>query len=386
MKLIKARIRGLGALSESEWFELGPQLNLFQFAGKNGPERGENFLRLLQTINPTYAVRSRRPFADYPHNIDVNGHSRQINPAKRTIVLSVFNAIPDLVHELSSIADWFYETDRIEVGRRFDYSRWINFVELASSTRWSEISSTIEDLLRQARQISPTRTTPPDDMSDLRPADRIIGPVQDYLTQWLRQLPPELQQSARQQIAITHTAIMRAAHFKTARAIVRSRLPLFVVLGTEPELLSVAALLQLISRQVPTGKDNSLDDGSLFVDTLNKQLKTLPFLTKKLQLEHFTAEVAALSPFAQMQAKAALAIAYSQIVCRTEPILLFAGPERHLGVELHDELADFIMTVSGTCQCLYCYGEVDIFPNKADHKRYNAAEDSLLPKPVDEPQ
>ena len=76
-----------------------------------------------------------------------NGHTRRINPAKRTIALAVFNATPDLVQELSSIGDWFYETDRIEVGRRFDYSRWINFVELASSTRWSEISSDIEDLL-----------------------------------------------------------------------------------------------------------------------------------------------------------------------------------------------------------------------------------------------
>ncbi len=384
MKLIKARIRGLGALSESSWFELSPKLNLFQFAGKKGPERGQDFLRILQTINPPYAVRSRQPFADYPHIISVNGHSRRIQPAKRTIAMTVFNSTPELVRELSAIADWFYETDRIEVGRRFDYSQWINFVELASSTRWSEISSAVEDLLGQARKISPTMTASPDDISSLQPTDRIVGAMQDHLVQWLQQLPPELQQSARQQIEITHTAIMRAAHFTTARALVRSRLPLFVILGTEPEQRSVASLLQLISRQ--TNDENSPDGGGIVVDTLNNHLKSLPFLKKKLQLEYFTDKVAALSPFEQMQAKAALAIAYSQLVDRKEPILLFAGPERQLSRDLHAELADFIKTVAETCQCLYCYGEVDIFPNKANLRHYIASEDSLLPMTVDEAQ
>lgn len=386
MKLVKARVRGLGALSESEWFELSPSLNLFQFAGQDGEARGGNFLRLLQSINPTYAVQARRPFASYPHIIKVNGQSRRIHPAKRTIAMGVFSATPELVHELSFIADWFYETDRIEVGRRFDYSQWINFVELASSTRWSEISSTLEDLLRQARKISSTMTAPPDEMSRLQPADRILGTVQDHLTQWLQQLPSELQQSARQQIAISHTAIMRATHFEAARVLVRRRLPLFVVLGTEGELRSVDSLLQLISQQVHTASENSLDGGRLLVETLNEQLEKVPFFTKKLRLEDFTAEVSAFSPLAQMQAKAALAIAYSRTVCRSEPILLFAGPERHLQAELHPELATFIRTVAKTCQCLFCYGEVDIFPDKADYKHYSDAADTLLLMPVDEAQ
>lgn len=383
MKLIKARIRGLAPLSESAWFELSPRLNLFQFAGQNESERGEEFLRILQTINPPYAVRSRQPFADYPQIINVNGRTRRIQPGKRTIALSVFNATPELVHELSTIADWFYETDRIEVGRRLDYSRWINFVELAASTRWSEISSAIEDLVGQARKISPTMTTP-DEVSGLQPADRIVGPVQDHLAQWLQQLPPDLQHSARQQIATTRSAIMRATHFTSARELVRRRLPLFVILGIKPELRSAASLLQLISQQVQTGDKSAPDGDRLFVDTLNNQLENLPFPTQKLHLEHFPAKIAALSPFAQMQAKAALAIAYSRLVCRTEPIVLFAGPERQLGAELHHELADFIRNVAEICQCLYCYGEVDIFPNKAGHKHYNSAEDSLLPMPVDE--
>ena len=53
MKLIKARIQETGKLRESQWVEVGPHLNLFQFPGEKGPRNGRNFLRILQTINPT---------------------------------------------------------------------------------------------------------------------------------------------------------------------------------------------------------------------------------------------------------------------------------------------------------------------------------------------
>lgn len=378
MKLLKARIRGVGALSESAWFELSPRLNLFQFAGPGGAALGKKFLRILQTINPPYAVCARQPFADFPQSITVGGQTRRINPAKKTIVLAVFNTTADLVRELSPLGDWFYETDRIEVGRRLDYSRWVNFVELASSTRYSEISSALAELLGLARQLAPAGMAPPVALATLQPTERIVGPLQDQLLQWLHQLPPKVQQSAEQQIAATRTAILRAAHFQDARVLVRRHLPPLVVLGVEPELLSVASLLQLIARQTEPGKEHS------FIDTLNEQLSTLPFLQQKLQLADFAETTLALSPLEQMQAKAALAIAYSRIACGTEPILLFAAPERRLSADLHAELADFIQTVATTCQCLYCYGEIDIMLNKADYKHYKNGVDALLPMAVDE--
>ena len=384
MKLVKARIRSTGKLRESQWFEVSPQLNLFQFPGAKGPEQGRNFLRILQTINPPYAVRTRDPFADLPGSIDQDGHTRRINPAKRTVALAVFNAPPTLVRKLTSIGEWFYETDRIEVGRRLDYSRWINFVELASSTRWSEISSEIEELSTKSSRIAPESSVPPSDLHTLKPTDRIIGQLPDTLVRWLHTLPQEMQKNCRQLIEETDTKIMRAVHFQTARDIVRTRLPLFVVLGTDPELLSVDSLLQLISQRAHAGKEQSPGEARLFLDKLNEQLADLQFSGIRLQLEQITADLAHLSLLQQMQAKAALAIAYSRIVCQSEPILLFAGPERQLPVDLHPELADFILDVSATCQCLCCYGEVNVFPINRAQKHYNGAEDSLVPMPVDE--
>ncbi len=401
MKLIKARIRGTGKLRESQWFEVGPHLNLFQFPGEQGFENGRNFLQILQSINPTYAIRSRKPFSDLPTHTDQNGHTRRINPAKKTIALAVFSATPKLVRELTPLGEWFYETDRIEVGRRFDYSRWINFVELASSTRWSEISNDIGMLFSDSCRLNPDSTPPPGDPDGLKPADRIIDQMQENLMQWLQKLPPELQQSSRELIEKTNTAVMRAAHFQTARNVVRSRLPLFVVLGTDPELLDLSNLLHLISQRITAGGKQAEADSRTFLNQLNDQLTTLQFSgmmlrlestpdgillkkdTKPVQLPVEGADASLLS-LEQMQAKAALAIAYSRIVCQTEPTLLFAGPEQNLPAALHPELADFIIKISESCQCLYSLSDVDIFPDDTAYRRYNAAEGSLLPMPMDE--
>ena len=292
MKLVKARIRSTGKLRESHWFEVSPQLNLFHFPSAKGPKQGRNFLRILQTINPPYAIRTRNPFADLPSSIDQDGHARRINPAKRTVALAVFNAPPTLVQKLTSIGEWFYETNRIEVGRRLDYSRWINFVELASSTRWSEISPEIEELLAKSSRIAPESSVPPSDLHTLKPTDRIIGQLPDNLVRWLHNLPPEMQKNCRQLIEETGTRIMRAAHFQTARDIVRTQLPLFVVLGTDPELLSVDSLLQLISHRAHAGKGQSPGDARLFLDKLNEQLADLQFSGIRLQLEQITADLA----------------------------------------------------------------------------------------------
>lgn len=401
MKLIKARIRGTGKLKESQWFEVGPHLNLMQFSGIHGFENSRNFLRILQSINPTYAILTRKPFSDLPTHTDQNGYTRQINPAKRTIALAVFSATPELVRELIAFGEWFYETDRIEVGRRFDYSRWINFVELAASSRWSEISNDIETLISQSRRLVPDSTPPPGELDSLKPADRIIDQLQENLRQWLHKLPLELQQSSRQLIEKTNTAVMRAAHFHTARNIVRSRLPLLVILGTDPELPDLSNLLHMISQRTTAEGEHSADDSRIFLNKLNDQLTTLQFSDIMLQLKSTPDGIlltrddqpfpmlvegadGSLFSLRQMQAKAALAIAYSRIVCQSEPILLFDGPEQMLPTALHPELADFINNISTTCQCLYTFNHVDIFRGDTAHRRYNVAEDSLVPMPMDE--
>lgn len=388
MKLIQARIRGLGTLMESRWFDLSPQLNLFQFPDSKGQIYGENFLRILQTINPTYAIQTVKPFASYPKFIEQDGYPRRVNPTKRTVSLAVFTATPSLVKKLGSISEWLYETDRIEVGRRLDYSRWINFVELAASTRWSEISADMQTLLDQVQHSSPYLTSPLTDIiSSLKPADRIKNELADQLIHWLQNLPPELQKDFHQLIEPMISAAMRADHFRTARQMVRTRLPLFVLLGSsDSDSASLHNLLQLISDRInPTGKKPG-DDAQTFLDELNEQLQTLQFSGKILQLGRTPPGLSLnfagkpmqmsagdpLSSLSQLQAKACLAIACSRLIYRTEPILLFAGPEQALPSTLHSELADFVNHISSTCQCLYSFSQVNIFPDDVVGKRYSA--------------
>ena len=407
MKIIQARVRGLGKLEESRWFELSPHLNLFQFSdkkgqnGQTGQTLGKNFFKLLQTINPTYEIQTIKPFADFPHFTEQGGYTRRVNPAKRTVALAVFSATPSLVQELATADEWLYETDRIEVGRRLDYSRWINFVEIAASTRWSEISTNMQILLDQAHQFAPDLTNPIIDIiHTLRPADRIKNELQDKLAHWLKNLPSELQKSSRQLIEATISAVMRADHFKAARDIVYTRLPLFVVLGSsnppantlEQKTNPLQNLLHLIAGRAKSSAKDSITGEQTFLDKLNEQLATSKFSGMSLRINHsptglllmidgkpsqMTTEGPSTS-LRQMQVKAGLAVAFSRVANKTEPILLFTEPERTVPNPLHGELADFVSNISTTCQCLYSFSDVDIF--RADDtigRRYSATDLSM---------
>ena len=365
---------------------------MFQFPD---PKYGRNFLRILQTINPTYAIETCKPFADFPKITEQKGYPRRVNPTKRTVALAVFRANSRLVKELGSISDCLYETDRIEIGRRLDYSRWINFVELASSTRWSEISIDIMSLLEEARQLAPDLPAPLDDIQALQPSDRIKDDLLDSLAQWLQNLPAKIQEKSRQLIATTLTAVLRASNFQVARNIILARLPLFVVLGSsDSESTSLLDLLQMISLKTASSTGNASVDKQTFLDRLNNQLAMLQFSGLTLQIDASpTAAVSLmldgkslsivpkkpLATLRQLQATACLAIAFSRVVNKAEPILLFTGPEQSLPHALHKELADFVIDTAQTCQCLYSWSDSDIFQNNIAGRRYTAA-DFIKPK------
>jgi hypothetical protein len=63
---------------------------------------------------------------------------------------------------------------------------------------------------------------------------------------------------------------------------------------------------------------------------------------------------------------------------------LFDGPEQVLPSTLHRELADFVIDISNTCQCLYSFDEIDIFPNDITGRRYSAAELEMTKEPKNE--
>ena len=402
MKLIKARLRGLDSLTESRWFNLNPKLNLFQFTE---PRHGKNFLRILQTINPTYPVETVKPFADFPGYRERDGHTIHVNPAKRTIALAVFGATPGLVKELSAVSDLFYETDRIEVGRRLDYSRWINFVELAASTRWSEISADMAVLQAAARRFTPDMGQPFAKLTaGLQSSDRIKDGIKDQMAHWLRELPPEIQQNSQKLIEATRQGIHRVDYFETARDIVRTRMPLFVVVGSayksttvpgpgataglDQDSASFRHLLQLVAERAGALGKKSASEERLFLKELNEQIGAVQPPAMMLRLEKSvsgelllrndklapTASDGPLFSLRRMQAKACLAVALSRVVYKTEAVLMFDEPAIGFPETLHKDLLNFVMHISKTSQCLYAYSRFDIVPKDTVAKLYSAAE------------
>ena len=132
-----------------------------------------------------------------------------------------------------------------------------------------------------------------------------------------------------------------------------------------------------------------------FFEELNEQLTASKFSNMTVQLDRSSkgllpmidgkpiqiSKDEPLSTFRRMQATACLAVAFNRVANKTEPILLFAEPERTLPSTLHDELADFVINISKTCQCLYSFSDIDIFPTITDCKRYSATELNLTEVP-----
>ena len=389
MKVIQSRIRGLGRTMDGGWFTLDPHLSLFHFPDDIGRA---GFFQALETVNPPYSCRTAQPFVDFPQFTEQRGYQRRINAAKRTVAIAVFNTTPALVNDLAAIDPLFFSTDRIEAGRRLDYSRWINFVELAASSRWSEISAEIFRLLELCRAAAPDEAERLAGLlKALRPSDRITGELQHQLAHWLQNLPPELTADTPQQNGELLTTILRADHFQAARGIITRRLPLFIALGIDPPPGlppappaegTLAKLLSLIRNKVENGKDPA------FLEALNDRLADMPFTAIAPRLVRTPTGPALLpgpghrresspgpaSALAALQTATLLAIALSHVVCQTEPVLLFDSPERFLPPARHQELAEFIKHIAKTCQCLYGYKDLDIFPQHQEIKRYRAGD------------
>ena len=224
MRLRQLKIRGLGDLPVTGWLSLSTTITLLRFPDR---EVGRQALEAVQSLNPPFDCRLEQPFRNLPlETISANGYRRTISPEKRTIVFGIFDTPAVLVRELGAITPPLYETDRVEVGRRLDYSRWINFVELASSTRWSEVSEGVKMLLQR---ISPSGTDAPAIhhlVSTTSPTDRVKGGLAETLAGWLAGLHPhEVESDDLDQLL---EKVLRAKKFTQARETIAKRLPLFL--------------------------------------------------------------------------------------------------------------------------------------------------------------
>ncbi|KJR97562.1 MAG: hypothetical protein VR65_23395 [Desulfobulbaceae bacterium BRH_c16a] len=382
MKFIQARIRGQGTARESRWIDLSPRLNLFHLPDESVRT---SFLQTLAAVNPLFSCHETRPFADFPRTVTERGYTRKIQPEKRTVALAIFNSTPDLVKDLAALSPHLFETDRIEVGRRLDYSRWINFVEIASSTRWSEISGDMQHLLSIAEKIVPEKTkTLAGLIKSLKPSDRIKDGIDLLFADWLASLPPAITESSGHLIDKLQDAVRRADHFHAARRIIERRLPLCVVLTASPSSLS--ALIGGITDKTRALGITSASEIHDFLAELNHHLATAHSgmmlhlaatgsgfaLSATPALEQIPTTPK--SVLTILQAAASLAIAFSRVSCRTEPVLLFDSPERFLPASCHPELSDFILRMAEFCQCLYAFADVDVFPETQAITRYTASD------------
>jgi len=224
LKLTKIRIRGLGSVIDSSWVKTGSKMTVFCLPASFDRV---GFSEALQSINPPCDILKTLPFREYPNITRKGKYQKRVRPDRRTIALAIFTAQPALVHRLAQVTPHLYETDRIEVGRRMNYTRWINFVEIASSTRWSEVVSEFENLLQGLD------VTEGDEIfsfvQSLLPTDRIKDTnIAAPLTLFLDRCRKDPDMSANK-VADLLFKIERHDHFKKAKREVAKILPTFLM-------------------------------------------------------------------------------------------------------------------------------------------------------------
>jgi len=257
MILLKFRLIGHPAIPDIPWLEVGPGLNVLK-TEKEAQARA--LLNTLQTINPPYDCRRINPFADFPTHTFGAQITRTIIAAKKTGALALFAASPPLVEALAVLDPLFYETGWIELGRRRDCSRWMNFVELSGSARWSEIATIVTPLLPLIGQEA---TAVADDLRAAlgawRGTDRIKDQRALQVKAQLHTLRTLLPAEHRARLDPCFQAVDRAMHFSQAKELVAARLPVFLSLpevaaepaaGAEPFAFLAARLRDLHPDQV----------------------------------------------------------------------------------------------------------------------------------------
>lgn len=347
MKLIQAKVRGTGALIESGWFQLSSGLNRFQFTNSH---EGTLFLRSLQTLNPIFSSSGSGIFNDLPLYEKRGNYLRHIHAEKRTVALGVFAANSNLVGELGELDNNLYETDRIEVGRRLDHSRWMNFVELSSSTRWKEIKrdmqQLIEDMPANKMEMKEEAINYIENLAD---ADRIKGQISRRLLLYL----DNLGNVARTQGIFPETIalIQRADRFLKAREIVFDRLPLLIYFNSEGNISSQP-------EEGATRKDQNHTELHQFANTLGL---SIPAIHTNSIIERIHAGIE-------------FAVSLSNTLSRVKPIFLFDSPEKHIAESKRDNLLRLIEETATTYQCCYLLHRDNIFSSSTKGKVYTDTE------------
>lgn len=366
MHLLQFRIIGHPDIPDSPWLEVGAGLTVLQ---TEKAAQAHALLRMLQTVNPPYECHHRNPFGNFPLYRQNRSYTQRIIPAKRTVALAIFASSPELVDALAGIDPLFYETDRIELGRRRDYSRWTNFVELAGSARWSEIADSVMSAWplippHAAQAVDSLRAA----MQTWRAADRLKGPNAVVLKTQLQTLRSLLPEEHRSRLDPCFQAIDRAHHFSQAKEVVADRLPVFLSLpaGVSLPLAGEAetgdeSFAFLAARWLAAHPDRAGRKGK--IHQLNGRLRglcpDLPIRLReasgRLALEHTPSTASAtttLSPGMNIKAMMAGCSVLHQAIYGCEPIFLLDCAALHLVVQDRIDLFKNLQQWCQTRQCL----------------------------------
>lgn len=248
MYLTKAKICGHQIIKNSSWFQFSRHLTFL--AGPCGSGK-TSLLRILQTINPHPLQNFDNPFATFPDHFLTKGYKRIVDPRKKTAALAIFKSNDEMRNQLAEIERSLINTDKIEVGRRLDWSRWLSFVEISSSTRWSEIEDKVAALTHHIADqsiLSGLKTEFPE-LSQLTATDRVKGEAMHLLGNWLTAIKPHLAEKENDLFNSTLHSVYRYQRMRAAKKVVSSQLPSFLYLRSNLLLNTPLSLSRLLAQQ-----------------------------------------------------------------------------------------------------------------------------------------
>lgn len=282
MKIVKFRVVGHPRHKDTEWRPVGHGLTLLDFGNE---ALAADILLALQSLSPPYDIGAVQPFNAFPQYISTGSTTKKIIPAKKTAAFVVLSNTVPLVMQLAAIDPDLYELDRTELGRRRDLSLWSNFVEIASSSRWSEIRPMVEKLLSTAasRQTGTPLSRCAEYCTALKDTDRIKGEVARKLESRLTALGPHLGSSQHKLVEQALYCVHRHDRFMVARKTMLQHLPLFLFLSSHHLIQQRFEVAKITGSSVANGKTEPLgylltelyqshapeDDLGLFVDRVN---------------------------------------------------------------------------------------------------------------------
>jgi hypothetical protein len=377
LHLLTFRVVGHPAIANSQWIRIERGTSILRGARD---EQLQALLQMLQTINPPYDIHAADPFRDLPRSFVGPEYNRRIIPSKKTAAIAVFAASPDLARELAVIDPLYFAADRVEFGRRRDYSLWTNFVELAGSARWSEMEPAVSEMLSRIGREGETAVNRLHSViAGLRGTDRIRGQIESDLEERLEALRPFLPEKLLSGLDTCIHIAKRAQHFRQARQKAWERLPCLLSLNaaalgftTDPAADSLAAaagfspLDHLAGLLAPGQAEKAGIARSL--ERINGALQSdYPHLALhcratdgRLSLESgkgpYARPFTELPPLRRIEALIAAATAIHQEARDTPPIWLIDVSDIALSAEERAELLQFLHRHGEQWQCLVIPG------------------------------